>query len=98
MSNHGHVLVCLATDPDLTMREVAERVGITERAVQGIVADLTEDGYLRKEKSGRRNHYSLVRERHFRHPLERHVTIGDFVALLGAGPQARPETTDAARP
>lgn len=82
MSNHGHVLVCLARDPDARMRDVAEAVGITERAVQLIVRDLVAQGYLRKDKVGRRNQYEVVRKAHFRHELEARVTLGKFVGLV----------------
>ncbi|MGI5290614.1 helix-turn-helix transcriptional regulator [Nonomuraea polychroma] len=82
LSNHAHVLVCLDRDPDTTMREVAEQVGITLRAVQGIVAHLVEEGYLVVERHGRRNHYTLDRTRHLRHPLEQHSTVGDLLDAL----------------
>lgn len=82
LSNHGHVLVCLAKDPDARMRDVADVVGITERAVQQIVHDLVEQGYVRKDKVGRRNRYDVVRDARFRHALESHVTLGRFVALV----------------
>ena len=82
LSNYGHVLVCLAKDPDARMRDVADVVGITERAVQHIVHDLVEQGYVRKDKVGRRNRYDVVRDARFRHPLEAHVTLGQFVALV----------------
>ena len=82
LSNHGHVLVALARDPEARMREVAEAVGITERAVQQIVADLVDQGYLLKEKVGRRNRYQVVRGAHFRHELEAGVTLGDFLDLV----------------
>ena len=85
LSNHGHVLVCLARDPDTRMRDVAEAVGITERAVQQIVRDLVAQGYLRKDKVGRRNQYEVVREAPFRHELEAHITLGDFVGLVVDG-------------
>ena len=85
LSNHGHVLVSLARDPDARMRDVAASVGITERSVQQIVADLVAQGYLRKEKVGRRNRYDVVRGAHFRHDLEAGVTIGDFLDLVLAG-------------
>lgn len=85
LSNHGHVLVCLAGDPDARMRDVAELVGITERAVQQIVGDLVAQGYLTKEKVGRRNQYEVVRGAHLRHELEAHVTLGDFVGLVVDG-------------
>ena len=89
LSNHGHVLVSLARDPEARMRDVADSVGITERSVQQIVSDLVDQGYLRKEKVGRRNRYQVVRGAHFRHELEAGVTIGGFldvVAGVTAGP------------
>lgn len=82
LSNHGHVLVSLARDPTARMRDVAVRVGITERAVQQIVSDLVEQSYLRKEKVGRRNRYQVARGTHFRHELESHVALGEFLDLV----------------
>jgi predicted transcriptional regulator len=84
LSNHGHVLVCLARDPDVRMRDVAAAVGITERAVQHIVRDLVEEGYVEKEKAGRRNRYRVVRSARFRHELEADVSLGSFVDLVRA--------------
>lgn len=85
LSNHGHVLVALARDPDARTRDVAEVVGITERAVQQIVRDLVVHGCLRKEKVGRRNRYDVVRRAHFRHDLESGVTLGTFLDLVVGG-------------
>lgn len=82
LSNHGHVLVSLAMDPEARLRDVAEQVGITERAVQQIVGDLESAGYVSKAKVGRRNTYTVDRSGRFRHDLEQHVEIGDFLALL----------------
>lgn len=82
LSNHGHVLVSIARDPDVLMREVAAAVGITERAVQLIVRDLEDAGYVVRSRVGRRNHYTIVGGRHFRHPVERHVRVADFLALV----------------
>ncbi len=93
MSNHGHVLVSLAQDPDARMRDVAEAVGITERAVQQIVHDLVEQGYLVKVKVGRRNRYTVVRGAHLRHQQVARVTLGEFLDLLvplTAAPSRRP--------
>ena len=92
LSNHGHVLVSLAKDPQARMRDVADAVGITERAVQQIVRDLVVQGYLHKEKVGRRNHYEVVRGAHFRHDLEAGVTLGGFLDLVVGRnrPAARP--------
>lgn len=87
LSNYGHVLVSLARNPDARMRDMADAVGITERAVQQIVAELIEQGHLRKVKVGRRNRYQVVRSSHLRHELESHVTVGDFLGLLVGPPQ-----------
>lgn len=84
LTNHGHVLVCLAADPDARLRDVAERVGITERAVQQIVGELEHEGYVVKTRVGRRNHYTVVRDGTFRHPLESGTTVGDFLDLVVA--------------
>ncbi len=84
-SNHGHVLICLAGNPDQPLREVALAVGITERAVQRIVADLEEAGYLTRERSGRRNAYTLNTDKKLRHSLERSHTIGEVLAVLADG-------------
>lgn len=90
LSNHGHVLVSLAKDPGARMRDVAEVVGITERAVQQIVHDLVTHGYVHKEKVGRRNRYAVIRGARFRHDLEAGLTLGQFLDPLvsrdGQGP------------
>ena len=85
LSNHGHVLVCLALDPEVRMRDVAIQVGITERAVQMIIHDLVEAGLVVATKIGRRNRYTVVRSQTFRHPLEAGVHIGAFTDLVRAG-------------
>ena len=82
LSNYGHVLVALAKDPDARIRDVAESVGITERAVQQIVAELVEEGYLEKAKVGRRNRYAVMRNMHLRHEHESQVTVDDFLELI----------------
>lgn len=81
-TNHAHVLVCLAGDPSMRLRDVAERVGITERAAQRIVAELVEAGYLERTREGRGNRYALHRELPLRHPLEREHRIGEVLAVL----------------
>lgn len=82
LTNHTHVLLCLARDPDVTLRTVADVVGITERAVQRIVRDLETAGVIRRERQGRRNHYSVHPDFHLRHPLEAHRTVRDLLVLL----------------
>lgn len=84
LSNHGHVLVCIASDPDLRLRDIAARVGITERAVFSIVNDLEADGYLTRIHVGRRNRYELDRARPLRHPVESSHTIGELLGVLAA--------------
>jgi DNA-binding transcriptional ArsR family regulator len=76
------VLLCLARGESLTARELGLRIGITERAVQVILADLTDGGYLIKKKEGRRNVYTVNRRGRLRHPLEAHHSIGDLIAAL----------------
>jgi DNA-binding MarR family transcriptional regulator len=85
LTNHAHVLVCLAADPDIRMRVIAERVGITERAVQLIVADLEDAGYLIRDRVGRRNHYTVKSSARLRHPLESHRTI-EVLLEIGRAP------------
>ncbi len=82
LSNHAHVLFCLAEDPTIRLRDVALRVGITERAVQRIVADLADAGYLKVSKEGRRNQYQIARQQPLRHPMERHRSVGDLLSLI----------------
>jgi DNA-binding MarR family transcriptional regulator len=82
LTNHAHVLLAIARDPTTRLRDVAETVGITERAAQAIVADLAEAGYLQRERVGRRNQYTVNRSGHFRHPAEADRSIGDLLNLF----------------
>jgi DNA-binding MarR family transcriptional regulator len=75
LTNHAHVLLCLAADQDVVLRTVAQQVGITERATQLIVADLEAAGYITRTRVGRRNHYAIKPRRRLRHPLESHCTV-----------------------
>ncbi len=86
LSNYAHVLYCMARDPDLTLREIAARVGITERAVHRLVSELEAAGVVRRCKAGRRNHYEIDVSVPLRHPLERDRTVGDLLAALGCRP------------
>ena len=83
ITNHGHVLLCLAHDPDLTVREVAQLVGITERAVIRIIGELEEGGVIERTREGRRNHYTINKDAPLRHELEKHRAVGDLVRLVG---------------
>ncbi|WP_407685728.1 helix-turn-helix transcriptional regulator [Mycobacterium sp. HUMS_1102779] len=82
LTNHGHVLLCVSTGEPLTARELALRIGITERSVQAILTDLTDEGYLIKSKVGRRNVYELNPDGKLRHPLEASHSVGELVAAL----------------
>ncbi len=82
LTHHAHVLLCISRDPDVRLREVASAVGITERAVQTIVNDLADGGYIVRRRVGRRNHYEIVRDATLRHPLQRDVDVGGLVGLM----------------
>jgi DNA-binding MarR family transcriptional regulator len=82
LTHHAHVLLCLAMDPEARMRNVAEMVGLSERAVQKIVADLEGGGYLTRSRTGRRNRYELHPDQALRHPIERHWSVASLLALL----------------
>jgi hypothetical protein len=84
LTNHAIVLLCLSVDPGQRLRDVAIEVGITERAVQRIVADLEEAGYLTRTRVGRRNQYEVHADRPMRHPAQRHRQVGDLIRLLGS--------------
>jgi predicted transcriptional regulator len=82
LSNHTQVLLCIARDPDVRIRDMAQMVGITERAVQRIVADLLEGGYITAEKIGRRNRYHVNNEIPMRHQAQSDHEIGELITLL----------------
>ena len=82
LTNHTHVLVCLAQHEAITLREVARHVGITERAVHAIVTALEAEGVLTRTREGQRNRYKLNRSYRLRHPLESHRRIGDLLDLV----------------
>ena len=88
LTNHAHVLVCIASDPEILLKDVAMKVGITERATQRIAADLIAEGYLTATKVGRRNRYTVNGDLPFRHPLERSSAVGSLLSLLGLGKKA----------
>jgi DNA-binding Lrp family transcriptional regulator len=82
LTNHSHVLLCIAENPKIRLREVAQKVGITERAVQRIVAELEGDGYLEHKRVGRRNHYRIHADLPLRHPLENHLEVDAILSVL----------------
>lgn len=81
LTNHAHVLIVLAKDPHMRMRDVAARIGITERAVQRIVAELVAGGFIEAIRNGRRNHYRIHGLQRMRHPIEAHRSIADLISL-----------------
>jgi hypothetical protein len=87
LTNHTHVLLCLFRRPDQRLRDVAKSVGITERMVQRIVAELVESGYLVIEKIGRCNRYSIDSNLQLRHPQEMHHSIGELLKVLSPIPR-----------
>ena len=82
LTNHAQVLLCLADTPDIRLRDVAERVGITERATQRILADLSEAGYVKTERMGRRNRYTVDRQHAMRHSAQLGHRVGALLEAL----------------
>ena len=93
LTSHGRVLLLIAQNPDLRLRDIAEQAGITERSAQAIVADLEHEGYVEKERHGRRNSYRLHPEMPFRHPAESGHTVGELLALFTAAPTRKSRST-----
>ncbi|MGD0374654.1 MAG: helix-turn-helix domain-containing protein [Streptosporangiaceae bacterium] len=108
LTNHARVLVCIAQDPDLRLRDAAAALGITERSAYGIITDLTAAGYVVKQKCGRRNRYQIQSDLPLPGPGSHEPAIGDVLALLsgnGVSPRRRraarvapASTTGPARP
>lgn len=106
LSNHAHVLVCLAKDPSARLRDIAAAVGITERGVFRVITELERGGVVTRIREGRRNRYELDLSANLRHPLEADCTVGELLALLlrpaeakalGLKPRSRPRPSGARR-
>ena len=82
LTNHSHVLYLINSNPKITIRDMAIKVGITERAVLNILSDLTETAYLTVTKVGRNNQYIINKDKNLRHLIEEHCTVADFFAAL----------------
>jgi DNA-binding MarR family transcriptional regulator len=82
LTNHGHVLLCVAREPGLTLREIAECVGITERTAHTLVCELEKDGYLTRQRDGRRNTYRVHMDTPLRHDLARGSRVADLIEAL----------------
>jgi predicted transcriptional regulator len=93
LTNHAHVLLCIARDSESRVRDIADQVGITERAAQRILADLIADGYVTRTKVGRRNNYKVNPQGHLRHPVFRNLAIGPLLEVLATAnwPSATPD-------
>lgn len=94
LSNYGYVLLCIAREPGLRLRELAERVGITERAVQRIITDLEQGGYVSRVREGRRNRYEIHADRPFRHPMVAHREVSTLLDLLNSSRPDEPARAD----
>lgn len=84
LTNHAHVLLCVARDPSMRLREIGDCVGVTERAAHRIVGDLEREGYLSRKRVGRRNLYEMRADLPLRHELEAHVTVAQLVDLFSS--------------
>jgi DNA-binding transcriptional ArsR family regulator len=88
LTNHAHVLICVADDPGIRLRDIAAAVGITERATHRILSELVEEGYVLRERQGRRNRYQVEPDLPLRHPLVNGRAVGDLLkVLIGAARQ-----------
>ncbi len=81
LTNHAHVLICMAQHPDATLRQIAAHVGITERATHRIVDELVAEGVVQRTLRGRRNHYDIDRDCSLRHQLEKQCSVGQLLNM-----------------
>ncbi|MEI2716412.1 MAG: helix-turn-helix domain-containing protein [Candidatus Nanopelagicales bacterium] len=81
-TNHGHVLVFVSRNPDARVRDIAAEIGITERATQAILSDLSQAGYVTATRVGRRNTYRIHPDQAFRHPVESEHTVGEILSVF----------------
>ena len=101
LSSHAHVLVCLAENPQAKLRDIAERVGLTERTVMRLITQLDEAGFLRRSRRGRRNHYEIVAREPLQHPIEQHCTVDGLLRAVleaGGGPEPGKSALDDSDP
>ena len=92
LTNHAQVLLCIAHDPGVRLREIGDAVGITERAAHRIVAELADAGYISRKRTGRRNHYTIKSHLPLPDPLAREQRIGDLLAVLAGSSDQDRET------
>jgi DNA-binding MarR family transcriptional regulator len=96
LTNHAQVLLCIANDTNVRLRDVAETVGITERAAQRIVVDLADAGFVERERRGRRNRYVINEKTEMRHPAQEGYEIGALLELLRQVPRSRARASSGA--
>jgi DNA-binding IclR family transcriptional regulator len=89
LTNHGQLLLCIAEEPGLTLREIGERIGITERAAHRIVTELEASGYLSRKRNGRRNHYTIKAHLPLPDSVARERQIGELLEVLAKQPRGR---------
>ena len=90
LTNHAHVLMCVAHDPGIRLRDIATAVGITERAAHRILSQLVEEGYVLRDRQGRRNRYQVVAELPMRHPLVQEREVGELLEVLISSTSGKP--------
>jgi DNA-binding MarR family transcriptional regulator len=95
LTNYAHVLICVAHDPGIRLRDIATAVGITERAAHRVLSELVDEGYVLRERQGRRNRYQVVPDLPLRHPLVQGREVGDLLKFLlrGTPPTDRVQQT-----
>ena len=96
LTNHAHALLCVAREPGMRLRDIANCMGVTERAAQRIVAELCDEGYLTRHRVGRRNFYEVHPHAPLRHPLEDGVEVGEVLAVLLRAKRGKPPASRAA--
>jgi DNA-binding transcriptional ArsR family regulator len=95
LTNHAHVLTCVAHDPGIRLRDIASAVGITERAAHRILSELVDEGYVLREREGRRNRYQVVPGLPLRHPLVQGREVDDLLEVLLRSPRSATRVGDA---
>jgi len=83
LTNHSHVLLCVSQDSGIRLRDIAAAIGITERTAHKVLSELVEEGYVLRERHGRRNRYKVKPELPLRHPLVREREVGELLEVLG---------------
>jgi MarR family len=89
LTNHAQVLVCISHDPGVRLRDIGERVGITERAAHRIVVELADAGYITRQRNGRRNRYTINTHLPLPDPIAREQNVGELLAILTGPPQIK---------